>query len=55
MPHLSIPAEKEGTNNTSQAKTPAVNVKGALDRQSCLEALASLRHTKWFQVRPYGI
>ncbi|XP_065565700.1 zinc finger RNA-binding protein-like isoform X3 [Artemia franciscana] len=48
-------AEKEGTNNTSQAKTPAVNVKGALDRQSCLEALASLRHTKWFQARAVGL
>lgn len=28
---------------------------GALDRQKCQAALASLRHAKWFQVRTAGL
>jgi hypothetical protein len=37
-------------------ETTTVTVKDppdVLDRQKCLDALAALRHAKWFQVRYY--
>ncbi|NXG76517.1 STRBP protein, partial [Baryphthengus martii] len=42
--------KKEGVDNVAMKDPPDL-----LDRQKCLEALASLRHAKWFQARANGL
>lgn len=36
------------------AETPKRDDKDVLPRQKCLDALASLRHAKWFQVQTFN-
>ncbi|XP_010122952.1 PREDICTED: spermatid perinuclear RNA-binding protein [Chlamydotis macqueenii] len=43
-------AEKKEGDNVAMKDPPDL-----LDRQKCLEALASLRHAKWFQARANGL
>uniref|UniRef100_A0A8D0G831 Spermatid perinuclear RNA-binding protein n=1 Tax=Sphenodon punctatus TaxID=8508 RepID=A0A8D0G831_SPHPU len=43
-------AEKDGVDNVAMKDPPDL-----LDRQKCLDALASLRHAKWFQARANGL
>ncbi|XP_063065224.1 interleukin enhancer-binding factor 3a [Engraulis encrasicolus] len=45
---LETAKEGEEEEEETQSVSPAPD---ALDRQKCLDALASLRHTKWFQAR----
>ncbi|XP_010719351.1 spermatid perinuclear RNA-binding protein isoform X2 [Meleagris gallopavo] len=42
--------KKEGVDSVAMKDPPDL-----LDRQKCLEALASLRHAKWFQARANGL
>ncbi|XP_073170633.1 spermatid perinuclear RNA-binding protein isoform X4 [Lepidochelys kempii] len=42
--------KKDGVDNVAMKDPPDL-----LDRQKCLEALASLRHAKWFQARANGL
>lgn len=42
---------REGDVTSSMVKDPA----DVLDRQKCLDALAALRHAKWFQARANGL
>ncbi|XP_072487958.1 spermatid perinuclear RNA-binding protein isoform X5 [Notamacropus eugenii] len=42
--------KKDGVENVSMKDPPDL-----LDRQKCLNALASLRHAKWFQARANGL
>ena len=41
---------KGGAGGSAASATPA-DPPDVLDREKCLEALAQLRHSKWFQVR----
>ncbi|XP_058015244.1 spermatid perinuclear RNA-binding protein isoform X1 [Ahaetulla prasina] len=43
--------KKDGVDNVPVVKDPS----DLLSRQKCLEALASLRHAKWFQARANGL
>ncbi|KAK6191667.1 hypothetical protein SNE40_003295 [Patella caerulea] len=52
---LSSPVMRE-TNPTNGDNTPAVkDPPDVLDKNKCLEALAALRHAKWFQARANGL
>lgn len=46
-----IMRENEGETTTVSVKDPP----DVLDRQKCLDALAALRHAKWFQARANGL
>lgn len=37
-------------NNTTTTEQPVQNSEDLLPREPCLQALAALRHAKWFQV-----
>lgn len=49
------PSPEEGSQaenkEAEEKEEPEEEDDGALDRQKCRAALASLRHAKWFQVR----
>jgi len=45
------PAESQGTTSTGAVK----DAPDVLDKVKCLEALAALRHAKWFQARANGL
>lgn len=54
--HNFLGAALNGPKRSSPTPEPiysdlAEEQKDVLDREKCLEALASLRHAKWFQVR----
>jgi zinc finger RNA-binding protein len=54
---LTSPSMREGDEDEKKEKTPAkaveptVDPKDVLDKEKALEALAALRHAKWFQAR----
>lgn len=50
FPILSISLEEGDQDNRKEGEQQEEE-DGALDRQECRAALASLRHAKWFQVR----
>lgn len=50
-PILSISLEEGDQDNRKEGEQQEEEEDGALDRQECQAALASLRHAKWFQVR----
>lgn len=55
---LTSPLYKDETENTETGEQESVEASepvDLLDRQRCLVALASLRHTKWFQARVNGL
>jgi hypothetical protein len=37
-------------NNSTSIEQPVQNTEDLLPREPCLQALAALRHAKWFQV-----
>lgn len=51
---LSLSPE-EGDQDKKEEEKKGEEEEGALDRQKCQAALASLRHAKWFQVRTAGL
>lgn len=38
------------SNNSTATEQPVQNTEDLLPREPCLQALAALRHAKWFQV-----
>lgn len=47
IPHCILPIQSILDVTSGMVKDPP----DVLDRQKCLDALAALRHAKWFQVR----
>ncbi|KAI3372401.1 hypothetical protein L3Q82_022683 [Scortum barcoo] len=50
-PHCGAPSQTTNNVTSGMVKDPA----DVLDRQKCLDALAALRHAKWFQARANGL
>ncbi|XP_062874484.1 interleukin enhancer-binding factor 3 homolog isoform X2 [Trichomycterus rosablanca] len=54
--HLTSPVVREEAEKMAAGEKLSVNdPPDVLDRQKCLDALASLRHAKWFQARANGL
>jgi len=53
MPDTLVPRQRTGSmlmHCVLESVAPVADPPDVLDRQKCLEALALLRHAKWFQV-----
>ncbi|XP_054717148.1 zinc finger RNA-binding protein-like isoform X2 [Uloborus diversus] len=52
---LTSPVMREATNDGNASGETVKDPPDVLDRQKCLDALAALRHAKWFQARASGL
>ncbi|KAL5282244.1 ZFR family protein [Megaselia abdita] len=52
---LTSPLLREQDSNTGNEKSVQNNTEDLLPREPCLQALAALRHAKWFQARATGL
>lgn len=52
---LTSPVMRESNTETNAAGETVKDPPDVLDRQKCLDALAALRHAKWFQARASGL